>query len=210
MDAVAQPASRGFRSRRRCVTRSTTCGFSLRATPTCRKLRLRNIERAPRIVRWLTSGIGARAGRHRATRLLKWLERSMPRSAAMRSWLEELAPDVMLLTSLTFSRSLGHGAAESGARARAFPSRRCDHELGPSLQQGAAPRCARHDAGLERGPEARSGRRCTACPRRQSSSPARSATTSGSIAGRRAHVTSSAATSGSTRRGRSCCMSVPR
>ena len=29
----------------------------------------------------------------------------MPRSAAMRSWLEELAPDAIVLTSLTFSRS---------------------------------------------------------------------------------------------------------
>ena len=65
------------------------------------KLRLRNIERAPRVVRWLTKGIGAAA----VGRVLKWLERSMPRSASMRSWLEDLAPDALILTSLTFSRS---------------------------------------------------------------------------------------------------------
>jgi hypothetical protein len=65
------------------------------------KLRLRNVERAPRLVRWLVRGIGAGpvAGG------LKWLERSMPRSRSMRSWLEGLAPDAVVLTSLTFSRS---------------------------------------------------------------------------------------------------------
>jgi hypothetical protein len=65
------------------------------------KLRLRNIERAPRLVRWLTSGVGSRP----VMSGLKWLERSMPRSASMRSWLEGLAPDAIVLTSLTFSRS---------------------------------------------------------------------------------------------------------
>jgi hypothetical protein len=66
------------------------------------KLRARSAERAPRIVRWLTEGIGAVGP---VTRALQGLERSMPRSAAMRSWLEELAPDAIILTSLTFSRS---------------------------------------------------------------------------------------------------------
>jgi hypothetical protein len=65
------------------------------------KLRLRNVERAPRLVRWLTNSIGSRA----VLSGLKWLERSMPRSASMRSWLEGLAPDAVVLTSLTFSRS---------------------------------------------------------------------------------------------------------
>jgi hypothetical protein len=65
------------------------------------KLRLRNVDRAPRVVRWLMRGVGPSpiAG------TLKWLERSMPRSASMRSWLEDLAPDAIILTSLTFSRS---------------------------------------------------------------------------------------------------------
>jgi hypothetical protein len=65
------------------------------------KLRLRNVERAPRVVRWLMKGVGISP----VAGMLKWLERSMPRSAAMRSWLEELAPDAVILTSLTFSRS---------------------------------------------------------------------------------------------------------
>ena len=70
------------------------------------KLRLRNVERAPRIVRWLTEGIGgALFGEHSMSRVLRWLERSMPRSASMRSWLEAQAPDALILTSLTFSRS---------------------------------------------------------------------------------------------------------
>jgi len=65
------------------------------------KLRLRNVERAPRVVRWLMRAVGASP----VGGTLKWLERSMPRSAPMRSWLEELAPDAVILTSLTFSRS---------------------------------------------------------------------------------------------------------
>ena len=65
------------------------------------KLRLRNVERAPRVVRWLMKGVGASP----VAGTLKWLERSMPRSASMRTWLEHLAPDALILTSLTFSRS---------------------------------------------------------------------------------------------------------
>ena len=65
------------------------------------KLRLRNVERAPRVVRWAMKGVGPSP----VAGTLKWLERSMPRSASMRSWLEDLAPDAVILTSLTFSRS---------------------------------------------------------------------------------------------------------
>jgi hypothetical protein len=71
------------------------------------KLRLRNIERAPRIVRWLTSGAGGAVVGHRAVaRTLKWLERTMPRSDRIERFLKEHQPDVLLLASLTFSRSL--------------------------------------------------------------------------------------------------------
>jgi hypothetical protein len=71
------------------------------------KLRLRNIERAPRVVRWLTSGIGGALVGHRAVaRTLKWLERTLPRSEPIERRLAELRPDVLLLASLTFSRSL--------------------------------------------------------------------------------------------------------
>ena len=71
------------------------------------KLRLRNIERAPRIVRWLTSGVGSLFVGHRPiARTLKWLERMMPQSQAIEQYLAEQRPDVVLLASLTFSRSL--------------------------------------------------------------------------------------------------------
>jgi hypothetical protein len=70
------------------------------------KLRLRNVERAPRIVRWCTAGIGAALVGHRiVSAVIKRLERSMPRSAAIRTWLQTQAPDAIILTSLTFSRS---------------------------------------------------------------------------------------------------------
>jgi hypothetical protein len=71
------------------------------------KLRLRNIERAPRIVRWLTSGAGSVLVGHRPlARTLKWLERTMPHSEAIEQYLAAQRPDVVLLASLTFSRSL--------------------------------------------------------------------------------------------------------
>jgi hypothetical protein len=71
------------------------------------KLRLRNIERTPRIVRWLTSGPGGMiVGHHAVARALKWFERTMPRSDAIEQYLAEQRPDVVLLASLTFSRSL--------------------------------------------------------------------------------------------------------
>ncbi|MEQ1909600.1 MAG: hypothetical protein ABMA15_12305 [Vicinamibacterales bacterium] len=82
------------------------------------KLRLRNVERAPRIVRWLTSGVGGGLGGHRLVgRLLRWIERSMPPSAAARTFLETQSPDAVVLTSLTFSRS---SAIEQLKSARAF------------------------------------------------------------------------------------------
>ena len=68
------------------------------------KLRLRSADRAPRIVRWVSEWAGGVAAR-RVSRILRWLERTMPRNEAMRTWLEALAPDAVVLTSLTFSRS---------------------------------------------------------------------------------------------------------
>ncbi|MEQ1574644.1 MAG: hypothetical protein ABL993_10400, partial [Vicinamibacterales bacterium] len=82
------------------------------------KLRLRNVERAPRIVRWLTSGIGGALAGHRIVgRLLRWIERSTPPTAAARSLLEAQTPDAVVLTSLTVSRS---SAIEQLKAARAF------------------------------------------------------------------------------------------
>ena len=71
------------------------------------KLRLRNIERTPRLVRWLTSGAGSLFVGHRSLAgALKWFERAMPQSSAIERYLAEQRPDVLLLASLTFSRSL--------------------------------------------------------------------------------------------------------
>jgi hypothetical protein len=89
------------------------------------KLRVRNIERTPRIVRWVTSGIGGLLIGHRATAaLLKAIERHLPRSRAMTKALEEQQPDVVLLTSLTFSRSFGMEQMKA-ARALGIPTAAC-------------------------------------------------------------------------------------
>ena len=70
------------------------------------KLRLRNISRAPRVVRWLTSGIGPVLGLHRPVKtVLQWVERRMPVSSSMRQFIHDEAPDVIVLTALTVSRS---------------------------------------------------------------------------------------------------------
>jgi len=70
------------------------------------KLRFRNIERTPRIIKWMTSGIGgAVIGHRRTAALLKAIERRLPPSPAITSLFEAHRPDVVLLTSLTFSRS---------------------------------------------------------------------------------------------------------
>jgi hypothetical protein len=67
------------------------------------KLRARSVERAPRVVRWVAGvpGLGRRAARAGLT----GLERLMPTSAAMRAYLRAHAPDVLVLASLTYSRS---------------------------------------------------------------------------------------------------------
>ena len=89
------------------------------------KLRVRNIERTPRIVRWMTSGIGGLlVGRRGAAALLKAIERNLPRSPAISRALEEQRPDVVLLTSLTFSRSLGMEHMKA-ARALGIPTAAC-------------------------------------------------------------------------------------
>lgn len=70
------------------------------------KLRLRNAERAPRLVRWLTTGAGGLVvGHARTARLLQWVERRLPLGTALQRLLEEQRPDALLLTALTFSRS---------------------------------------------------------------------------------------------------------
>ncbi|MGH9346750.1 MAG: hypothetical protein ACRD26_05730 [Vicinamibacterales bacterium] len=67
------------------------------------KLRLRAEERAARVVRWAARvpGVGPRATVGALTRF----ERLMPRSEAMVEYLRRHAPDVVVLASLTYSRS---------------------------------------------------------------------------------------------------------
>jgi hypothetical protein len=67
------------------------------------KLRMRTIERAPRIVRWLSSG---RVGHRRLLSGLLWLERMLPRSEVIDRSLADQRPDVLLLAQLTVARSL--------------------------------------------------------------------------------------------------------
>ena len=70
------------------------------------KLRLRNIVRAPRVVRWLASGPASMFGVHVAVQsALQWTERHLPVSERMRAFLESESPDVVVLASLTVSRS---------------------------------------------------------------------------------------------------------
>jgi hypothetical protein len=67
------------------------------------KLRLRTRERTARVVRWASSvpGIGPRVTRS----ALKRFERLMPPSETMVRYLRAHAPDVVVLASLTYSRS---------------------------------------------------------------------------------------------------------
>jgi hypothetical protein len=70
------------------------------------KLRLRNIQRTPRIVRWLTPRVGGRYVGHRSVAgALKWIERALPRNGDIERWIQAQSPDVVLLASLTYSRS---------------------------------------------------------------------------------------------------------
>jgi len=67
------------------------------------KLRVRAEERAARVVRWAARvpGVGPRA----TLGALKHFERIMPASESMVDYLRRHAPDVVVLTSLTYSRS---------------------------------------------------------------------------------------------------------
>ncbi len=90
-----------------------------------KKLRLRNIERAPRVVRWMTSGIGGVLIGYRPIILgLKWIERMLPNSRAMTQYLEDERPNVVLLTSLTVSRTLAMDQLKA-ARALGIPTAAC-------------------------------------------------------------------------------------
>ncbi|MEQ1757977.1 MAG: hypothetical protein ABL986_06625 [Vicinamibacterales bacterium] len=70
------------------------------------KLRLRNVGRVPRLVRWASalvprSTLGARV----LVQWLAWLERRIPVSSEVSSFLASHRPDILVLTSLTMARS---------------------------------------------------------------------------------------------------------
>ena len=70
------------------------------------KLRLRNISRAPRVVRWLTSRPAAMLGLNVPVQVaLQWTEQHLPVSDRVKNFLQTESPDVLVLASLTVSRS---------------------------------------------------------------------------------------------------------
>jgi hypothetical protein len=89
------------------------------------KLRLRNIERTPRVIRWMTSGVGgALIGQRGTAAMLKAIERRLPASRTVTELLDAQQPDVVLLTSLTFSRSLAMEQMKA-ARSLGIPTAAC-------------------------------------------------------------------------------------
>jgi len=86
------------------------------------KLRLRNISRAPRVVRWLTSPPAAMLGLHVPVQAaLQWTEQHLPVSDRVKAFLETESPDVLVLASLTVSRSSAMDQLKA-ARALAIPT----------------------------------------------------------------------------------------
>jgi hypothetical protein len=79
------------------------------------KLRLRTWVRAPRVVRWAAATAPALT-----LRTLTGLERLMPASEALDAYLAEHAPDIVVLASLTYSRSQQVDLLKA-ARARGIP-----------------------------------------------------------------------------------------
>jgi len=86
------------------------------------KLRLRNISRAPRMVRWLTSRPAATVGLHVPVQAaLQWTEQHLPVSDRVKNFLQTESPDVLVLASLTVSRSSAMDQLKA-ARALGIPT----------------------------------------------------------------------------------------
>jgi hypothetical protein len=113
------------------------------------KLRLRNIERTPRIIKWITSGVGgAVVGHRRTAALLKAIERRLPPSRAITALFEAQQPDCRAADIADLLALVRDGANEG--RAVAWCSnRRLHHELGPPVEQGAGAHSTRCDDCLE-------------------------------------------------------------
>ena len=86
------------------------------------KLRLRNISRAPRMVRWLTSRPAATVGLQVPVQAaLQWTEQHLPVSDRVKNFLQTESPDVLVLASLTVSRSSAMDQLKA-ARALGIPT----------------------------------------------------------------------------------------
>ena len=86
------------------------------------KLRLRNISRSPRVVRWLTSRPAAMLGLHVPVQAaLQWTEQHLPVSDRVKGFLITESPDVLVLASLTVSRSSAMDQLKA-ARALGIPT----------------------------------------------------------------------------------------
>ena len=158
--AVARGRAVVRRRAQRCAWRSTTCGCSTRAIRDEAAAARRGAHGAGRALG------GARAGRRTARLTRAALDAVRAADAASSALLEDYlrrhAPDVVVLTSLTYSRSQQLDLLKA-ARALRHSGRGRDHELGSPVEQGAAAHRARHGDRLERGAEAARRSRCTAC-----------------------------------------------
>ena len=148
------------------------------------KLRARAESEAPPAGRRLGSAVGPIPGGPAASRrVLQGVERCIDPPPRALAFLRNERPDVLLITPL-----IGFGTLPGRPRARREAARHPrlvpGAQLGQPDQQGAAARRARPGARLERPPEARGGRACTASGRRASSSPAPPPTTTGSTGSR--------------------------
>jgi hypothetical protein len=116
-------------------SRERTPGFFVRA------------EQVRRHARWTRRPIEA---------FLRWLERAIPDDPAIRAYIDEQRPDLVLVTPLI---ALGSSQIDYVRLAAFAGHSHCPLclELGPSLQQGAHPGAARSRVRLER--HAESGRR---------------------------------------------------
>ena len=142
--------------------------------------------------------------------VLQACERAIPRSAAIDAFLREQQPDVVLFTPLIGVVASPQLDCLQSARALGLSDGAVRLELGSPLEQGDSAHRSGPRVRLERHAAATKRSRCTACRRIASSSPARSASTSGSTAGRRWTATTSAGRSDCRPTGRSCCTCVRR
>ena len=142
-------------------------------------VRLSRVPRGTRLVRRGAAGGSQPAG---ACAPGRRRDPCLSRSAAARSAADHAARRSRLVADRLPARRAGDGDSHGAVRV----------ELGSSVEQGAHPRVAGPRVRVERHPEARGGRTARRATPHASSSPARSASITGSIGGRRGIATPSA------------------